>query len=72
MCIKTTLVVSTQVMTIVNIHAMTVGASSCSQVNGTVTNATRLRTTYICPSTGEQILPSLVNCANLIIDVRSM
>ncbi len=46
------------------------GQAQLAGVNGTVTNATQFRTTYICPSTGAQVLPSFVNCANLIIDVR--
>ncbi len=47
------------------------GNTQTAGVNGTVTNAQQFRTTYLCPSTGEQVLPSFVKCANLIIDVRS-
>ena len=46
------------------------GNAQLAGVNGTVTSAAQFRTTYLCPSTGPQVLPSFITCANLIIDVR--
>ena len=38
--------------------------------SATISTADQFRTTYICPASGEQILPSFVDCSKLIIDVR--
>ena len=36
-----------------------------------LTTAAQFRTTYICPATGPNLLPSFIDCTKLIIDVRS-
>ena len=40
-----------------------------AQGNSAVTSATQFRDTYLCPSTG-RLLPSYVNCSQIVIDVR--
>lgn len=40
-----------------------------AQGDGAVTNADQFRSTYLCPTTGS-LMPSFVNCNNVIVDVR--
>ena len=50
--------------------ARSILTGNAQAASATITNATQFRTTYICPASGPQVLPSFVTCANLIIDVR--
>lgn len=36
-----------------------------------ISTADQFRTTYLCPATGRRILPSFIDCSQLIIDVRT-
>lgn len=40
-----------------------------AQGNSTVTNAQQFRSAYLCPTTG-RILPSYINCNQIVVDVR--